>query len=214
MKSIGILSGMGAAAGVRFYGLMIKECQRKGAKKDSDFPKIVLYNMPAKGMDAKGVADELIIKDELLEGIALLNSLKVDLIIIACNTVHIYHKFLQKHSSARILNMVESAIAVCEKNSTKFGVICSATSRDAGLYTKAIQVTRIQQNTVDKIIGNVIAGKSKKKDRTDLKKIIASMFNRGAHKIILGCTELPLVSPKHKNIIDAGKVVVEEALSL
>jgi aspartate/glutamate racemase len=40
------------------------------------------------------------------------------------------------------------------------------------------------------------------------------MMKSGANKVILGCTEIPLVAPKGPNIIDAGEVVIKKMLDI
>lgn len=219
MKKIGIIGGMGASAGVYFFDLLVKECQRKGAVKDSDFPEVFVHNIPSRGMDEKGISDEIVLKKELFKSVAQMNMLEVDSIIIACNSVHVYIDELKSASRAAILNMIFIA-SESTLGSSKVGIICSNSSKKSGLYKKQMndiglivfETTTREQDEVDQAIGNVISGSKNKFDEQILHTICLRMKRDGAEEIILGCTELPLLShPEY--CIDAGRKTIEKALS-
>ena len=127
-KRIGILSGLGAAAGVRFLDMLVKECQNRGASKDSDFPEIVLFNMSSEGMDETGIIKPDIMKEDMLNGISFLDNCQVEVILIACNSVYVYYDYLQDHSFAKIINMPKVAMKFCGEN---YGVLCSRSTEKA-----------------------------------------------------------------------------------
>lgn len=209
MMKIGILSGYGAAAGSKLLNDFINKCQKIWAANDSDFPEILLYSMASFGMDEKGVANEKILLKDLESGIELLNSFDVDTIIMACNTIHVYHSHLQKLSKAEIVNMPQITVSYC--NGYKCGVLSSRDTKKNGLY-KGILTTEKQQVIVDKIIDHIISGDVRYDDRVKLEDIIQDMLKRGAERVIFGCTELPLVfnnDEPNKFIIDAGECVVD-----
>jgi len=211
MSRIGILAGLGAAAGVRFYDLLVRECQRRGAVLDSDFPEIVIYNMSSEGMDARGVVNILRMREDLLKGIMLLNKCGVKRIVIACNSVHIFHNELQKHSSAYILNMPEIAKEYCRGK--KVGVISSRSTRDTTLYGfGTLFCDDLQQVRVDTIIGRVVSGRSDSRDHTQLRTITRTLFKRGAYYVVLACTELPILMNPSRNVIDPAELVIRKLL--
>ncbi len=181
MKKIGIISGMGAAAGSYFYDLLIKEYQKNGAVSDSDFPEIVLHNVSSIGMDETGICNELVVKEDLLKSVSMLNSLYVDVIVIACNTVHIYHEYLQSNSIAKILNMIEIAVDSCSA-SDKVGVISSSCTKKYCLYDsflskkniETIKTTENQQEIIDALISRAISGDIVMEDKLSLQPSICS----------------------------------------
>ncbi len=222
---IGILSGMGAAAGSRVLKLLIKECQRRGAKEDSDYPEILLYNLPAEGMNAKGIADENRIRTELKSGVDLLNKAGCRLIIIACNTVHIYREMLQRASDALILDMPAAAVRAC-KGCKKVGLLTSNTMRQTELYDQMLKkmlgaipvhISDFEQGAIDLTIGRIIAGNWEGRHEYAMQSIINDLLDDGgAEKVILGCTELPLlplVFPAGV-LVDPAQHIIEEALDL
>ncbi len=220
-KRIGILAGMGTMAGAHFFTEMIQECQRQGATNDDDFPEIVLYNLKPMGMSEKGIANESLFKKSLISGVKFLNNCKVSMIYIICNTAYIFYEFLQIHSIAKIIH-IPRIVVKSLKDCNSIGIISSASTRKAGLYKKAlweygiksIEPNKKQQNAVDKVIGKLISGKYSDKDKSILENIIDNMFVFGAEKIILGCTELPILIQSVNNVIDAGKRAIKETLKL
>ena len=219
---IGIIAGMGAAAGARFYCDLITKCQSMGARKDSDFPEIFLHNMNSTGMDETGIVDPDTVKNDLMWSVRLLEGLGAEVIAIACNSVHVYYRYLQNHATAKILNMVEiAAESVIPAN--KVGVICSRSSKEYGLYknspvfaaakTKIIETTEAQQIVVDGVIGRAIAGIGTVQDITDIGQIAASMKKSGAANVILGCTELPLVG-HIPGCVNAGDMLINSLVAL
>jgi aspartate racemase len=211
MKRIGILGGMGAAAGVRFLDLLVKECQRRGARCDVEFPEIVLYSIASSGMDETGITNPKRMRDDLSDGVTLLNDCDVDVILIACNSVHVYHDELQRNSKARIVNMPKLAVAMCPE---VFGVICSRSAREATVYpATAMYPTWIDQEQVDDIIERIIGGTTKASDSPTLQTMIKHLFKAGAKKVILGCTELPLILPDIENVIDPARIAIAEVLN-
>jgi aspartate racemase len=212
---IGILSGMGAAAGAHFYSELIKAYQRDGAMKDSDFPEVVLLNIPFNGTDNGGIASETRFIIDLKRGIAKLNYCNVKKIVIVCNTAHFYITELRESSRAYIVDMIDLALKECAGHS--IGVICSRTAQEDQLYGKSpLYVTAKQQVVVDKLIQRAIVGTINSADCQALLDLIFYLLSKGAEKVILGCTELPLIMNYDQvnfmpveDIVDAGACVIK-----
>jgi len=74
----------------------------------------------------------------------------------------------------------------------------------------------MQQDLLNQIVLNVMAGKNKQEDVGVLRSIIEDLKSRGAEAIILGCTELPLaISQKDIDIqlFNSNQIILEEALA-
>ena len=210
-QKIGILAGLGIAAGVYWLDILVKECVRRGCVKDDSFPEVVFYSVPSAGIGEKGINDADVLKKDLLKGITYLNLCDCTVISVCCNTAHAFYDYMQKHSRAKILNMIQLAIGECGGN--KYGVLSTRSTRDRGLYG-GIHTTDKEQVVVQDCIDKATYGKATKKDTKRLAKIIDAMMKSGANKVILGCTEIPLVAPKGPNIIDAGEVVIKKMLDI
>ncbi len=107
-KTIGVLGGMGPEASANLYSKIIKYAQYKyNAVQDFDYPPIIIYSLPLFGFDETGIVDEKLVKQQLIDGVKKLESAGCDLIIIGCNTVHIFYDEMQAAIKIPILNIVE-----------------------------------------------------------------------------------------------------------
>jgi aspartate racemase len=227
-KTLGIIGGMGAAAGVRLAEHLVLCAQRAGAKTDSDFPDFMLYNLPLVGMDETGIIDGAPVKRQLHEAFNRMNSWKCDYVIAACNTVHCFYQDMQSWCNGTVLNMVEIACdRTKETGSRKVGLLCSETTGKIGFYQEAlcrrgidpVLVTYDQQKVLNRAISAVIVGNghAKHKLACAVEKVAWQLHGRGAEQIIVGCTELPMVLRPNAvpvSLIDAGAVAIEHALGL
>lgn len=218
LPKIGIISGIGAAAGARMLNMLIAEVQKRGAKRDCDFPEIILHSMQSEGLDNTGIADAATFRMELLTSVLMLNRCGVDFIMIACNTAYLHHKELQGISRATILNMVNIASEGLEGKSV--AVLSSRTTRDTGLYATALINNNVKsvveadeqtQKMIDMLIAHVIAGVNNPKDFELLYDIVKE-YGKHADEVILGCTELPVILSH--GCIDPMEKVIERVLSI
>ncbi|TAL21873.1 MAG: aspartate/glutamate racemase family protein [Nitrospirae bacterium] len=209
---IGIIGGMGSAASVRFYDMLIKKFQERGAVEDFEFPEIILFNLASKGLNAEGIKDEKIIKKDILKAIQCLNMCEIEKIIIVCNSVYVYLDYFQKFSDANILNMPKLAMDEC--GFFDFGVVCSRTTEKYGIFSKSkFHCSEKDQSTIDYIIARIISGKSTIDDMLLLEEIIIAMQMQGAKKVILGCTELPIILKRRlADIVDPCESVIRDIL--
>lgn len=210
-KTIGVLGGMGAAASANFYQEIVKIAQEKyKASEDTDFPPMFIYNLPLSGFGETGFLDEDLVKSQLLEAVKKLESIGVDFIVIPCNTVHHFFNEMQQNIKIPILSILEVAAETIQKNSyKKVGILSSRSTKEYQLYENilnkkdvdTISTNEDEQEIVDKIIGNVIAGKQNMSDTALLQEIIARFKKEGAESVILGCTEIPLaISQKDSDV--------------
>ena len=219
MKKIGIIAGIGAAAGVHFYDLIVKACQAKGAVNDNDFPEILIHNISASGTSEKGITDDYEILLQLLSSVKFMNKCGVDVIAIACNTVHVHFGKLQENSEAEIINMIE-VTADSVKDCKVVGILSSSTTKETKLYESALTKRSInvirtsvsQQERIDALIGKAIAGKIGTDEKHELRYLAYEMKQQGAEKVILGCTELPLIEVP-KDCVDAGAAMIERIVN-
>jgi aspartate racemase len=223
MARIGIIGGLGAMAGVRMAQQLVELSQERGANRDEDFPDFLLLNVPARGMSEKGLVDPEFVFSALRKAVKLLSHAKCKYIVVACNTAHVFHTQLNNSTHAEVLNMIEAA-ADAVKGCKAVGVIGSETTKAIKLYGKAlakrgireIRTTDKEQDCVNNIINQVIAGRLKDIDRFRLAQVVDNLGNRGAERTILGCTELPVALLKRvaPRTVDAGREVMKRALSL
>ncbi len=218
---------MGPLASVNVYAKIVEVAQEKyNATQDTDYPPMFIYNLPLEGFDETGFVDEEKVKGQLLDGVRRLEGAGSDFIIIACNTVHYFLSEMQGAVSIPILSLPDkTAERVEAEGYKKVGLLSSQSTRELGLYreslgkvgTVVVTASEDEQKTLNTIILHVMSGTHTGTDSQALQKIMERMVhNDGVEAIILGCTELPLVT--HKNsiarpIFDTIVIAAEESLA-
>jgi aspartate racemase len=224
MKTLGIISGMGAFAGLRMADYLLQKSKDDGAKLDSDFPSFLLYNLPVVGMDEKGIIDHSHVKRQLVETLIKLGKWNCHYAVIACNSAYAF-KDLASYFPGTLLNIIDEACDAVPKGVQRVGIISSASTRKSCLYQDALGDRGInyvltndeEQFFLDLAIKAVISGTQTKGDFHVVRNVLINLKQRGARMVIVGCTELPLViNSKHTKIplIDAGQAVMNKALKL
>lgn len=223
-KTLGILGGMGAFAGIRLMTLLFDRAVREGATKDGDFPSVVYYNLPLSDFDEKGMGDRETIKNELVGGILRLDGAGVSTIVIACNTVHEFLTDLLEATSTPVEDMVEAAVDHLVANGhRRIAVLSSRQTRDAFLYVDKLQakgkeVVRADdsmQEVIDMAILSATRGEVDMGVYHEFTRVLTSLVKHACvDAILLGCTELPLVFEGEKwlgvPIYDSGKIVMDK----
>jgi aspartate racemase len=224
-KTIGILGGMGPEASANLYMKMIKYAQNKyNAVQDSDYPPVILYSLPLGDFDEKGIVDNDSVKSQLIKGVKKLENAGCDLIIIGCNTVHIFYDEMQSAVDIPLLNIVEETKKkVVDLGYKKVGLFASDSTIKTGLYQKKfdgsgitlIQPLSEQQEVMNRVIEHVMGGNQSNEDVNSLKDIGNSFLEQGAEAIIMGCTEIPLaINQSHTDVrlFDTNKIIIEAAV--
>lgn len=220
MKTLGIISGMGAFAGMRLAKYLLDQAQDSKIMLDSDFPEFILYNLPVKGMDETGITDEELVKSQLKSALEKIEVWGCQQVVIACNTAHIFLHELQSNFDGHIINMIQCACD--EVRVKKVGILCSDTTKNARLYENAldrkgiqsVSTTDIEQKALNDAVKNAISGRPIRGNLTDAEHIIIRMSRAGADEVIVGCTEIPLIleSRTAMNLIDAGQSAINRAM--
>jgi len=222
-KVIGILGGMGPAASAETYTQVVRICQRQfNAVEDDEFPEIVVYSLPLKGFDYRGFSAQQgkNVLEQLLTALQKMETMGVEVVVIDCNTVHVFYPHLQEHTRAKIINLVETTVDYCvQKGVRKVGVLCSNTSSRLRLYNKpltdagieSLEIKPKEQKQIDKAILAVMGGKETYVHHEQLNAVIERLFDQGADAIIIGCTEISLLL---KNRVDANRYIDSQWLSV
>lgn len=225
-KMLGILGGMGPSASVSVYGKIIDLAQEVyGAEQDTDYPPMMIYNLPLAGFDETGFVDVELVRKQLVGGVKRLEDAGSDFIIIACNTVHYFYDDMQKAVNIPIINLLGKAVARAnESGFKKIGLLSSESTKKLNLYEdiakkndiEIIVTTNEEQELTNDVILSVMSGIEGEKEISILKKIIDRMASEGAEAIVLGCTELP-IALNEKDIaplplFDTISIAAEEVL--
>ena len=129
---------------------------------------------------------------------------------------------MQSTVSIPIINLLqETANAVKKSGVKQVGLLGTETTIKSKIYDKVLDGLQIltlekpEQTETTKIIMNILAGRKNPEDRKKLLGLIQKLRNNGAKKVILGCTELPLLIKANDDVFDTletlAKSVIERA---
>lgn len=221
--SIAILGGMGPEASGSLYKLLMDLAIRKyGAKNNNDFPEIILYSIPVPDFISNNKNRNHAL-EMLKQKVELINDTNVVCISIACNTAHVLLPELQAVSKAPFVSMIdETAKQVYLDGKKKIGLMGTPSTIRYALFQKELSKVGVftvlpsgqQIGAIEKIIRNLLQGKTLISDRRKILSITDSLQKKGAQGIILGCTELPLIFPEKYSlpIYDPVKILATALL--
>ena len=206
-KIIGVLGGLGPETTSEFYLDLIKTAQHIRR------PAVAIWSLPLNRKKereyiASGKHSDHYLQ-ELDRGAQRLVRAGVDFIVIPCNTVHEFHPVLTKAVSIPIPNLIDIAAREVKRRNWK-RVLLLATSRT--LQTKLYQTvlkkssvrislpTKADQKRLDVLIQKALSFGTTNDAVNFLK---ALQEKAGTKNILLGCTDLQLLLPPSKQIIDS-----------
>lgn len=214
-SAVGILGGMGPAAGADFVRLFVQACtaylQSHGQEvRDQAFPEHWLVQLPipdrsrAIGQAALGPDDPA---PHMLQGIGRLAALGVRSVAVACNTAHVWHGQLQAmFPQLSILHIAqETARHLQAQGASQAIVLATAGTYRTGLYSEALQSCGITPLLPDaKGMEQLMQGIYDGVKCGDMA-LAAQRFGAvleplrarfGEVPVIMGCTEIPLALPQ------------------
>lgn len=227
--TIGILGGTGPAATAHAFMRLITICQNDyKAVQDSDYPNIIVTSIPIKDMNEFGFEPTNLIKKQLKHQLQLsstaLKEAGVDIVYMACNTLHGYQDVLTNMGlgEINILRITadymadqypDSTIAVLSSRSTHREKLYETVLSQKGLLAKDIG-DEIQQ-AIDILILNAMGGNEFDNSRIKLSALCNQLL-LDVDYVILGCTELSLLANQidieSGRIIDAQEITLRELL--
>ena len=197
-KSIGIIGGLGPRTAFQFS----QRINDRFTFATKIQPNLLLENLPVSDemleRMTKGDSCPEILK-LMLDSIHKLNSAGVDLIVIPCNTVHVFIDSLRNNSRVPILSIIEETTKICEGNKLKImGILGSNTTIKQKLYRDSLSGKRIktimpraeEQEAINDIIFRINRDKVHFSDQGRLLEIIQNLNARGAETVLLACTDL------------------------
>ena len=202
MKTLGVVGGMGPQATIQFYQQVI-DCSQSlvGAEKNDDYPHLLVSNLPVPDLIADQESEKRtvqMVKDEMVR----LEQAGADLLVLPCNTMHLYQEFFMEDVHVPFLSMIDVVVdSVVADQISSVGILGSKTTMQSGLYQHPLEQQGVDvalpsesdQELVIECILHIIAGKANTKDHHRLQAVMNTLKNDGAEAIILGCTELPLL---------------------
>ncbi len=200
-KTIGIIGGLGTETSCSFC-LNVNNSIKKVSEGQ---PRLFMENVPishkALNTIARGGFSAEVL-GLLVDSVKRLNRAKVDVIVIPCNTVHVFINDLRKISDVPVLSIIEETAKECKsKLFMKVGVLGSTTTIKEELYATELRKQAIDmvipneedQRFVSECIIRIVNQNMVPEDKQRMIEIIEKMREIGVDAIILGCTDLFLI---------------------
>lgn len=224
-KPIGLIGGMGPHASAYFYKLLLdKSTEKYGAKNNDDFPEIILDSLPVPDF-ISNTNNLSVAKKMLFSRVKLLTKFDCGAIGMVCNTGHLLQDNFVELSDGRFVSMIDSVAKYSNLiRFKKVGIFATPVTIDSKIYDKSLSKFGINvvypcksvQQFHEQLIRSFISGNKNLERKEKLKSITEKFVKTNKlDGIILGCTELPLIFPKMKNvkIVDCMNVLADELLS-
>lgn len=221
-KHVLIIGGMGPQASLYAHKLVLEQANLLGATENEQYPRVTHLSVNVKDFISNPKNREEA-KKYLLECLSEIDFKSVDAAFIACNTAHVLFDDIQKATGIRLTSLID----VAEKNikSTKslkkVGLLSTPSTLKMDLYStrisKYVEVMQPNKNALsvaESIIREVISGNDELLEARKLQEQVDKMIHAGADKVLLGCTELSLLSPylNQNTIIDPLFLTVKAVL--
>lgn len=220
-----ILGGMGTLATTNF---LVELNKKHTPTKDQDFFNYMLFN------HAEIPDRTLYILDNsapsplpaLLADIEQLNILKLDFIVIPCNTAHYFINDLINATSIPIINMIKETVATIPSNTTKkIGLAVTQGTLDSQLYEQELifngHEVILPDATLQHKINELVYTYIKQQSIINhllYQEILEEFQQLGSDITLLGCTELSLANShdplKKFPVIDAEEILLEKTYQL
>lgn len=190
----GIVSGAGPIAGALLYQQTITLLQEKGCYQDADFPEIIIHNVPFADM-LDGHCDNPTVSQQLEESLTFLSK-RVDVIYIACQTLHL---FLSEEtlSLLKVKSLMQLVDEVCGSSTAPLQIVASRTSAKNKLHQQRMKTPAhyIEMEKSAEAINEILKGHTPDLD------FVYQASLKGP--VLLGCTEytIPLQNSDW-NVID------------
>lgn len=214
MKHILIIGGMGPQASIHAHRRLIELAGEGGTLANQGYPRITHLSVNVRDF----ISDEenkAVAVAYLVECLGDINMRSVDVGFIACNTAHLLFDSLEQAVGGKLVSMIECTQK--EITGIPTGIVATPSTIRQRLYGDAITIEPDTSSlkAIEGIIRKVIAGVSITELVPDLQREIDKLTQRGAEKVVLGCSELSMFN-RHLDeaiIVDPIDVTIKSILN-
>jgi len=217
---IGILGGMGPLATVDFLRKLV---ERTPAARDQEHVPVLVYSVPQipdRIASILGGGESPL--PAMRAGLRMLERSGARAIAIPCNTAHYWYDELARECSVPLLHIADCACAALGSEVAKVGLLATTGTLAAGFYQRRLAARGYHCliNQPDEIdtwimpaIGLVKAGDIRGGGAM-LQQALRALFERGAQRVILACTEVPpalelVAAPQLPGCVDATAALAD-----
>ncbi len=219
-KTIGIIGGMGPLATVELFRKLVTLTR---AQTDREHIHILIDNFPqVPDRTASILAGGESPVPYILQAADRLTAGGAELLLLPCNTSHYYFDRIAAQLSVPLLNMLEITAAHLQSAGVQtVGLLATDGTIQTKVFEKALGAVGIrallpdvqgQARVMDMIYREIKAGKEP--NRPSVEQVMDELRARGAERIVLGCTELPLAfdGAMQEDMVDPAHLLALEAI--
>lgn len=230
-RVVGILGGMGPAAGADFARLFVHACAEQMHRlqipvSDQAFPEHWLAQVPvpdrSRALETPGPGGHQPL-EAMLQALGKLAALGSTTVAVACNTAHAWHEALQtRFPQLEVLHVArEVATLLAARGVREVGLLATAGTYQVELYDQALRAAGLQchrplaaerERLMHGIYHGVKAGNLALAHDCFASVAAALTQRHGLSTLILGCTEIPLAlqavpGHSHLDLVDPALVL-------
>lgn len=220
---IGVLGGMGPLATVDFLRKLV---ERTPAARDQEHVPLVVYSVPQipdRTASIMGSGESPL--PAMRAGLHMLEDAGARAIAIPCNTAHHWYDALARECRVPLLHIADCACAALGSGVAKVGLLATSGTLAAGFYQQRLAKHGYHclippQDEIDTWVmpgislvkaGDVRGGGAL------LQQALAALFERGAQRVILACTEIPpalerVAAPQLPLCVDATAALADACI--
>ena len=204
-KILGVVGGVGPSATVDFLDKIIRNTP---ATSDQDHIRMIVDHDPTiPDRTAYLLGEGTDPTASILAACKRLETYGADLMAIPCNTAHAFIEPIQRQLSIPIINMLLETAQYIDDHHGKvktIGLLATNGTLKSRIYHDLIEQTSrgvvvpdaAHQDLLMNAIYGVKAGSTEGNNLDEFRLVLAHIINAGAELVILGCTELPLLSAR------------------
>ncbi|MBD3224764.1 MAG: amino acid racemase [Caldithrix sp.] len=212
---LGVLGGMGPLATADFFFKLI---QNMPAEIDQQHNRVIIDSntqIPDRvSAILQGTTDP---SPELLHTLLKLENYGVDLIAVPCHTITPFLESIKREITVPVMDMVSTMVNEIQKRDIrKVGILASQGVFRLNIYSQKLQAMHIDtiqlteeqnQNLVEPVRIQVKTGRIDPKTSDLLNEAIRILHDKGAEKVALCCSDLPLaLNEPLEKILDANLI--------
>ncbi|QYM96524.1 aspartate/glutamate racemase family protein [Dickeya ananatis] len=221
---IGILGGMGPGATVDAMQKLIRQTP---ARKDQEHIPMIAVSIPDIPDRTQCILNHSPSPlQKMIEYMRILENAGATCIIIPCNTAHYWFEDLKRHTQVDMISIIDAACQqVAEQRVHHVGILATTATVRGNIYQHALSGQQVRCTLPDDaqqqaVMNSIYAYKAGdfSQSRALLLPVVDSLRQQGVEKIILGCTELPLIleaeaSATPNAYLDATDALIKQTIA-
>ncbi|KAA9000473.1 amino acid racemase [Affinibrenneria salicis] len=221
---IGILGGMGPGATV---DAMHKLIRNTPALSDQQHIPVIAVSIPDIPDRTQCILHHgLSPLKKMIQYMRILENAGANCIIIPCNTAHYWFDEIKSRSRVDMISIIDAACAAIHRyRINKVGLLATTATVQARIYQRKLQESGAEcltprDNQQQQVMAAIYALKGGREEEAQrlLNPIKERMLADGVDKIILGCSEIPLIlaadiRTRPENYIDATEELVRQTVN-